>query len=158
MMDCTHIPTSLWGHTSIDPIICTTPTLYPGFVYGTPPAVEVENAPFLLLLLTLLVGVLNHYLWNVGGEQTMKVKILVTPKTDKGLAAINQHFKELGFKEKMAARTMMVKQEQLPDGSLLFVIPTTVTLTNATWEGLADSTMKGNGAKPDDYTITVNTE
>lgn len=162
--DCDHLSNGLGQMIGLikpakaDPILCQTKTLYPGFIYGTPPDPFVQNAPAFIIFLAIIAIIFNHFCWNVGGEQTMKVKILVTPKNQKGLDAINQHFSEMDFKLKMARKAMKVKQEQLTDGSLLIVIPTTVTLTKATWEGLAESTMKGNGAAPEDYTVTVNTE
>ena len=158
--DCASIPTGVfWGTTSLPWNICQLKTLYPGYAYGNPPDPLTENAWAAYLLLLVITVIINHFLWNVGGEKNMNVKILVTPLTEKGRTAINQHFREIGFKEKMFMKAQRIKQEQLPDGSLLLQIPSTVNLSmNAAWNEMAKEVMKKNGASPEDYNLVVNTE
>lgn len=122
LADCNHIRTGVfWGSTSLPWEVCTLKTLYPGYTYGNPPNPITENAWGAYILLLILVVIINHFAWNVGGERTMNVKILVTPLTEAGRKAINTHFNEQGLREKIFRRQMRIKQEQLPDLSLIHI-------------------------------------
>lgn len=159
--DCYNLKDNIGRKIQIDPNLCNVETFPAGFVYGTPPTSYYDELPVLFLILLLLSFGINHLVWNMGGDRTMVIKILITPKTEAGTEAINKHFREQGMKEKMFLKASKVKQEQLKDGSLLLRIPSfnNLSLSDATWRQFALDIMKSNGAEIDtDYTLMVTQE